>query len=163
MHEGSDEPCDYFCPPWKVGDVLWVRESAWYDDAFGGRAFFEDGHCLVKGEGVANVVPHPCSREMFKACGLQKFRPSIHMPRWASRINLRVTDVRVERVQQISCGGYMAPSDVQKEGCPFENDPAKMGMDEIEWFKTLWDSINAKRGLGWAENPWVVVTEFEKI
>jgi len=87
--------------------------------------------------------------------------PSIHMPRWASRIQLRITDVRVERVQDISI------DDIEAEGIthPLDGPHAnqywreEMGND----FAKLWDSINAKRGYGWDSNPWVWVIEFERI
>jgi len=64
------------------------------------------------------------------------------MPRWASRITLEITNIKVERVQDIPDG------DVQKEG-----------VDE-GWIH-LWDSINAKRGFGWDVNPWIWVVEFK--
>ena len=72
------------------------------------------------------------------------WRPSIHMPRWASRITLKIVSVRVERVQEISRADEIA------EGTPD-------GM----FFDCLWDSINAKRA-PWSSNPWVWVIEFRK-
>lgn len=92
-----------------------------------------------------------------------KWKPSIYMPRKLSRILLRVTDIRVERIQN------MPFHDIRAEGvsCPthdFESgfctspcaDLAKTWID-------LWDSINAKRGFNWKSNPWVWVVEFERI
>jgi hypothetical protein len=89
-----------------------------------------------------------------------KWRPSIFMPRWASRINLRVTGIRVERVQDIT------PSDYRAEGINLSYD-AKMNSLQVEpmykarWV-TLWNAINATRpGCSWDANPWVWVVEFE--
>lgn len=106
-----------------------------------------------------------------------KTRVSIHMPRWASRIDLEITRVRVERLQDISRGDAMA------EGCPFPN--MAQGDDPRQWYADLWESINAagrpvlpanpkslryarvKAWLdkhpdttSWAANPWVWVIEF---
>lgn len=73
---------------------------------------------------------------------------------------IRITAIRKERLQEISCGGYVYRSDIQQEGCPFVNDPNQMGLDEVEWFIELWDSINAKNGDRWADNPEVWVLDF---
>jgi hypothetical protein len=91
-----------------------------------------------------------------------KWRPSIHMPRWASRINLEITGIRVERVQDIT------ENDAQSEGVPsYEPDDfpvagATYGIYK-DRFITLWNSINAKRGYGWDVNPWCWCIEFKKV
>ena len=83
------------------------------------------------------------------------------MPKWASRLTLEITDVRVERVQDISL------SDAQAEGGP----PEGTAIDRVSqqfgyldfprsWFAQLWDTINAKRGFGWDVNPWVWALTF---
>lgn len=103
-------------------------------------------------------------------------RPSRFMPRWASRIDLEITAVRVERVQEIS------EEDAFHEGgelptcpacgytywdCRLHGDHRLCGRPEplsaIPNFATLWDSINAKRGFPWALNPWVWVIEFRRL
>ena len=81
------------------------------------------------------------------------WRPSIHMPRWASRISLGITSVRVERLQDISRGDAMA------EGCPFPN--MAQGPDPRDWYAELWGAINGPDS--WAENPWAWVVEFKAI
>jgi hypothetical protein len=78
------------------------------------------------------------------------WRPSIFMPRWASRITLDIVDVRVERVQEISTENALA------EGL-MKNDRY---MPRVE-FAELWDNINGQRGYGWDVNPWVWVVEFK--
>jgi hypothetical protein len=79
-------------------------------------------------------------------------RPSIHMPRWASRLTLDITGVRVERVQDIS------EADAIAEGCFDEKEHD--GSLPSEVFRALWDSLNAPRGYSWTANPWVWVVEF---
>jgi hypothetical protein len=76
--------------------------------------------------------------------------PSIHMPRWASRITLHVETVRVERLQEISRGDAMA------EGCPFQNMAA--GPDPRDWFRDLWLSVHGPGA--WEANPEVVALTF---
>ena len=122
------------CPYGKPGDALWVRET-WQECAECGRVNWRAG---------ANDHGHACQH-----CDEQlgKWRPSIFMPRWASRITLTVTGIRVERVQDIS------EADAQAEGVS--------AWIYVPEFKMLWDAINAKRGHSWASNPWVWVVEFE--
>ena len=87
------------------------------------------------------------------------WKPSIHMPRWASRITLEVKAVRVERVQEID------ERDAASEG--FENidgfDGHPLASPEIELFRRAWNSIYAPNVLGWDKNPWVWVVEFERV
>jgi len=88
-----------------------------------------------------------------------RWRPSIFMPRWASRITLEVTKIRTERLQQIS------EEDAKAEGAKpaFESDDDGLVDRHPSYrngFKCLWDSLNAKRAFGWDVNPWVGVLEF---
>jgi hypothetical protein len=83
------------------------------------------------------------------------------MPRWASRLTLEITGVRVERLQDIS------PDDVSAEGVPPGCGPPRDGTrltaaGRRMVFAELWDSINAKRGYDWDSNPWVWVIQFER-
>ena len=80
-----------------------------------------------------------------------RWKPSIHMPKWAARIWLEISSVRVERLQSISRGDAMA------EGCPFPN--MADGEDPRDWFAEVWKST----GGDWAANPWVWVIDFKRI
>lgn len=129
------------CPYGQPGDHLWVREAHAIVPATAYRA----------SEGVAQTVnPHDTYwaaiyRAGFDRAGWFPWKPSIHMPRWASRITLRITEIRVQRVQEIS-----------------EEDALAEGVEggQIEFF-TLWHQINAKPGRTWADNPWVWAINFE--
>lgn len=117
------------CPYGAPGDRLWVRET-WADCGDMVRYYATDD------------VHH-----------LRRKRSSIHMPRWASRITLEVTAIRVERLQEISRGDAMA------EGCPFPN--MAKGDDPRKWYADLWDQINGSGS--WEANPWVWVVDFKRI
>lgn len=135
------------CPYGEPGTKLWVRE-AWAHDAESleqCRAAFEDA--------LGGIEYGPYYRATEIAPDTLKWRPSIHMPRWASRITLEVTGVRVERLQDISRGDAMA------EGCPFPN--MAKGPDPRLWYEDLWKSIN---GAGsWDANPFCWVIEFSRL
>jgi hypothetical protein len=139
-----------------TSDALWVRETCKLFSLSGAGTEASPCELTVKykaGNGI-KTVPLPQSHGL----SFEKWRPSIFMPRWASRITLRVTAVRVERVQDIS------RPDVHAEGvlCQY----CKMQQGDIcnctDAFSHLWDSINAKRGHPWQSNPWVWVVEFER-
>jgi len=137
------------CPYGAPGDKLWVRET-W-------NVLNSDG-CTPRG-----ISPQP-DRVVYQANGGDQYpfwRPSIFMPRWASRIQLRITNVRVERVRDISV------EDAYAEGVrnPFYGRGTVGGDFSVVnvMFPELWDSINAKRGHSWQSNPWVWVIEFEKV
>lgn len=84
--------------------------------------------------------------------------PSIHMPRWASRLTLTVTDVRVQRVAEIS------GTDARAEGVAVPAHVPQDGAD-LDWarreFTALWNSLHTKPGETWADNPWVVAVSFD--
>lgn len=140
------------CPYGKPGDELWVRET-----------FSLPYH--IQELGLKPSECHPELEVHYWADGDPESgdwtwpKPSIHMPRWASRIQLRVTDVHVERVQDIS------EEDAITEGVtvPEGEDVLKPITDARTWFSILWDNINAERGFGWNADPWVWVVEFERI
>lgn len=145
-----------FCPYGAPGDALWVRET-WAE-----APNSEDG-----GDGMTGYPIHRADYDPEDVQPL-RWRPSIHMPRWACRLTLRVTGVRVERVQDISEEGATAEGiDMPRCDCTewaCENCMGTgWGARPTEIFAGLWDSINAKRGYGWDANPWVWVVEFERI
>lgn len=137
------------CPYGRPGDLLWVRETFCVvdDSRFNGLRWV-DYKATPKYEesdpaGWDNAPDDPEAL---------KWKPSIHMPRWASRITLRVTGVYVERLWQMSV------SKMEAEGVMEVDDDNKHPLTP---FITLWDSINARRGYPWESNPWVWVVEFE--
>jgi hypothetical protein len=156
------------CPYGAPGDLLWVRET-WASvkeldnikpkELLGSNNtlplwYRADNHPRFEDEGI-----------YFADCG--KWRPSIFMPRWASRITLRVTDVRVERVQDIDKKSAIAEGiqwrEAFPEGYTVGHDYDIRAYDAVISFKKLWDRINGKRGYGWDVNPWVWVVEFELV
>lgn len=155
------------CPYGKPGDRLVVRETWQYYD------WTEDGYPFVRYAADNASVLHEHFSEDW-AERLQdvwvdlssvenltidnrardrRWRPSIHMPRWASRILLEITEVRVERLQSIS------EADARAEGCVSDVEG-----DAADHYASLWDSINGKRpGMAWADNPWVCAVSFRKL
>lgn len=142
-HTNADAMCRLMvncCPYGVVGDHLWVRETCWI---YGGKDRDE----------VAGYVAD-CGE---KFSGYAQKVPSIHMPRWASRITLEIEDVRVQRVQKIS------EDDAKAEGAQ-EYGRGYPEMVTHRWgFEELWNQINAKRGYSWESNPWVWVVTFKRI
>lgn len=118
-------------PPYQPGDILYVRET--WKKAPNGYYYYEDW----QRDDIADVT---------------KWKPSIHMPKEAARIWLKVTNVRVERLQD------MTDDDAEAEGC-FDYTSTALG------FPDVWDSTIKKSDLdryGWTANPWVWVIEFER-
>lgn len=121
--------------PYQIGDILYVRET-WMDYA---------GLTMYKVD---------CDKYRLESLNFAGFgwHPSIHMPKEAARIWLKVTDVRVERLQD------MTDDDAEAEGC-FDYTSTALG------FPDVWDSTIKKSDLdryGWAADPWVWVIEFER-
>lgn len=131
------------CPYGMQGDHLWVRETFMYDGADVRPA---------SGKFDNRVIYRASNPEYGEAF---KWKPSIHMPRWASRITLEIVKVRVERVQDIT------GEDARTEGC-IEIVSNGWVQKPTALFAQLWDSINSKRGFPWAWNPWIWVIEFKR-
>lgn len=139
------------CPYGIPGDRLWVKETFahWSPKIIKYRA---DGECS-DGDRREHYTPG-------------KWRPSIFMPRWASRILLEITNVRVELLQDITEDGALAEG-IEKltgqfDGC-YAAGQSLSGTTARECFQRLWNYINAANGFGWEANPWVWVVEFKKI
>ncbi len=168
--KGNERLCPYE-PPYREGDILYVRESV-----FQGVEHYLD----VSGETVS-VLTHDFEyyadghhekdhwKDKYERTWMHR-RPSIHMPKEAARIWLKVTNVRVERLQDITEDGVVKegiyPSNCRQcmsktecDICPDE------GYDEIDKFVEVWNSALKKSGLaryGWEANPYVWVIEFER-
>ena len=132
----ADENEGYACPFGAVGDRIWVRET------FSPVPDHEE--------------PAGCSAILYAADGngpYGKWVPSIHMPRWASRITLEITGVRVERLNSIS------DSDASKEGCCIADMESGDCLSDV--FARLWTPIYGDES--WKVNPWVWVIEFKVV
>jgi hypothetical protein len=147
------------CPYGQPGDRLWVRERHSFNDAMKS----DTPHCWLVdveySDGTErNILAETKKPKLTRERGETGWRPSIFMPRWASRILLEITSVRVERVQEIS------DSDAFAEGIQTAVNEGLRGDGTARGsFRDLWDSINAARGYGWDVNPWVWVVEFRRI
>ena len=138
------------CSCGKPGDRLWVQEDWSVSDGTLAQYFIYK----VDGRSHPDIVDFAGHRSK------GKWRSSIYMPRRTSRITLEITDIRVERVQDISA------SDCIKEGYPTKDELfVEYGKYRFakRWFIDSWDSFYAKRGYGWQSNPWVWVVSFEKL
>ncbi len=154
-----------FWPNFAVGDRLWVRE-AW---SHTGQGVFEIAQARLVGRGGVIYAADKNPRAPHA-----QFWPSIHMPREFSRLTLIVTDMRVERLQDISWADALAEGvEMESADPPFYYVPGihphsltAVGVEELggrhaeRSFAKLWDLINAKRGFGWAANPWVCAVTF---
>ena len=125
----------HYCPYGQPGDRLWVRES------------FARVPTACGSEDIVFAADYQDGSD--RAAGV-RYTPSIHMPRWASRITLEITGVRVERLQDISEADAIAEGVYTDPACP-----------AYDAYAQLWDEIN---GLGsWEANPWVWVVGFHRI
>ncbi len=151
------------CPYGQPGDRLWVRET-WY---FEGTDMMRHGRTHSTQDGVVRYLADGARRtinthwEAVERWMTRKpqNRPGIHMPRWASRITLEVTGVRVERLQEIS------EADAIAEGVNVHPDhhgrPRTSIYSPVEAYRDLWESINGQGS--WEVNPWVWVVSFKRV
>lgn len=158
----------------KLGDRLWVRET-WSDVNWNGvpAVYYRADGCLhdlmedpqfLDDQGAMNYNHPSIEKYLFATWAYDvcemTFRPSIHMPRWASRITLEVTDVRVQRLQDIN--GEDAKAEGVESSLAASNKLGPRGSYKDN-FRILWDSINNKGGKRWEDNPWVVTYSFRPI
>ncbi|HBR9965700.1 hypothetical protein [Klebsiella pneumoniae] len=165
--EDAEHACDFWhpCPFGAVGDRIWIRESffpaplemqytpprktMW-------NIAYRDG---VQMEKLAPAEYNPL------IYNYERWTPSIHMPRWASRILLEITDVRVERLNAISEEDARAEGIIDG-GCLNCGEPEPCGCanpepDATDAFAYLWQSIYGQES--WNANPWVWVISFERV
>lgn len=152
----------FFKPPYQPGDILYIRETwerfeCWNCDGD------ERGNCPK--EPKKSVLDKTCGCYMYRATdeisGDAKWHPSIHMPKEAARIFLRVTNVRVERLQDITVEDALAEGMDKYIRLNGELDENSI----ITSFIGIWNSTIKKSDLdryGWNANPWVWVIEFER-
>jgi len=175
QHENSQSYYREWCPFGAVGDRLWVRET-WTDVNLEGipavayRADNDvyspmDDKSFLDEDGSFNYDDLRVSKYHFTAwygdviSGTEgNWRPSIHMPRWASRITLEITGVRVERLQDITNKDAMAEG-IGHLYAYDESQPTPK--DATRRFAELWQSIYGEES--WQANPWVWVIEFKRV
>lgn len=137
------------CPYGVAGDRLWVRET-WAQpflrtETSTGVIYLADGPDFLPLSSAA----HQWTREVAKS----HWRPSIFMPRWASRLTLEVVAVRVEQLQEIT------KEDARAEGVTV---PSSSGNSVVDWFACRWDELYEKRA-PWSSNPWVWAITFRRV
>lgn len=148
------------CAFGEVGDQLWVRETF-----------------RILGPDMTPIAAYraSCADDSIDYSGkfgtyqikIEKWTPSIHMPRWASRIDLEITNIRIEQLQDISEGDAKAegveidtgPCDHRYRSC---DDVGCFGPTYKSSFLQLWEGLNARRGFSWDTNPWVWVIDFRR-
>jgi hypothetical protein len=155
------------CPYGQPGDTLWVRE-AWkslaYGPSFGAEVHYRaDGHNpegpWADREKHRRIIdPVPDRDDRYRPVKFGPWKPGIHMPKWAARIWLEVTGVRVERLHDIT------EADAKAEGVESAGDvysqPGKLVESYRRGFEYLWGQINGAES--WDANPWVWVVEFKR-
>ncbi|WP_159196294.1 hypothetical protein [Klebsiella pneumoniae] len=151
------------CPFGAVGDRIWVRE------AFRVHSLATDVATLAYKASERNSWTEQTHRVPVAVCNKpatpEKWTPSLHMPRWASRILLEITDVRVERLNAISEEDARAEGIIDG-GCLNCGEPEPCGCanpepDATDVFAYLWQSIYGQES--WNADPWVWVIEFKRV
>jgi len=167
----DDRPCEQFRVGYAPGDRLWVRET-WCNGPIGRDGVVEDwaDYGYRASDPEIEGIDDGDGYKILNADGSVKscWKPSIHMPRKASRLTLTVTDVRVQRLQDISEkdaiaeGVERSPHGNGDQWLDYPAGSSAAGWtDPRESFRSLWQSINGKRAdSAWNDNPWVVALTF---
>ncbi len=159
----------WVCPYGSVGDRLWVRETWAYHLSADREKSVQEWVKEEASEGRLHL-DFRASGHMQTGCGgaAGRWRPSIHQPRWASRILLEVTEVRVQRLNDIDDDDALAEG--LKDTLQWGDETVKenryevgdiKSSDAIECYALLWDSINGEGS--WDTNPWVWAVSFRRI
>lgn len=160
--------CDWlvkYCPFGKPGDRLWVRET-WSPDH---EDFYPNYPVVYRADYHVEIEKGKTYSPEQKRWYPFRWRPSIHMPRWASRINLEITSVGVQQVQQISeadainGGAFDANDDQMQQAARIAASERREQIGPIDYFREQWETIYAARGYSWRLNPWVWVIDFKLI
>jgi hypothetical protein len=143
---GEPEPMEVPCPYGDVGERLWVRETHYVE-----RAGYQDGtDRFILYKATDDHAP------------VSKWTPSIHMPRFASRINLEIVEVAVQRVREISREDAIAEGIFLNDNDWWDAGNGLRGeLSPEAAFRELWASINGSES--WTNNPWVWVIKFKKL
>jgi hypothetical protein len=162
--DGSKVRCPYGAP----GDRLWVKEGLMRGPPYYelvGAPGPECGSCdesptieYASDGATVGFVDPACGWEPYRWAWKRARLPSIHMPRWASRITLEIVSVRVERLQDVS------EEDARAEGvepAPFCKAGRPTGLEHVEAFENLWSDIHGPGS--WEASPWVWVVEFRRV
>jgi hypothetical protein len=151
------------CKHGQPGDHLWVKETS----IIAPKHFATpDNYCIPDKEGDLRYIQYIASESDTEAAGWYKLKksPSIFMPRWASRITLEITDVKVERLQDITENDALAEGIQEDAMAPMSHFICANGSstrEPVYAFETLWESIN---GPGtWDANPFVWAISFKRI
>lgn len=155
-------------PPYQPGDILYIRETWAFQCCIECMNAYEDESCMI---GKTSTI-HEDKDTISEGCYIYRadhphperitWRPSIHMPKAAARIWLRVTDIKIQRLQDMTLDDFL------REGVVIRpeafNDPENAYLQAKTAFIDIWDSTIPKEQqalYGWAANPWVWVIEFE--
>ncbi|MGZ4953603.1 MAG: hypothetical protein ACXV8Q_00705 [Methylobacter sp.] len=171
VYPSKQSICHFRSTYGQQGDRLWVRETYMPDAPMDGT--WADVEFYGCKNAPLSLIPtryqkpeHCLFRATWNGEDLTGWKPSIHMPRWASRIDLEITGIRVERLQDISeadaiAEGITGPHDVGYQAYKVPDDSKPRYSNAISAYESLWESINGRES--WEANPWVWVIEFKKL